>query len=179
MSSKLSSVVWQLAKIDEDNKELAWCLIKDRNECTKPIRRGGTNARNFSTGIVKRHFEKYHPKELANAEKKIQDEKASKIKHVSTFFETVAAQNQNLESPLSPLSPLANAERKIEDDETVVSDPGGSPPPLSPSNSVSSIASTVLLEEEDLNYSEALKQFIDFTPPQSPVWKLATVDQQD
>ena len=169
MSSKLSSVVWQLAKIDEDNKELAWCLIKDRNECTKPIRRGGTNARNFSTGIVKRHFEKYHPKELANAEKKIQDEKASKIKHVSTFFETVAAQNQNLESPLSPLSPLANAERKIEDDETVVSDPGGSPPPLSPSNSVSSIASTVLLEEEDLNYSEALKQFIDFTPPQSPL----------
>ena len=70
MSSKLSSVVWQLAKIDEDNKELAWCLIKDRNECTKPIRRGGTNARNFSTGIVKRHFEKYHPKELANAQKK-------------------------------------------------------------------------------------------------------------
>ena len=98
MSFKLSSVVWQLAKIDEDNKEL---------------------------------------------------------------------------------SPLANAERKIEDDETVVSVPGGSPPPLSPSNSVSSIASTVLLEEEDLNYSEALKQFIDFTPPQSPVWKLATVDQQD
>ena len=169
MSFKLSSVVWQLAKIDEDNKELAWCLIKGRDECTRPIRRGGTNARNFSTGIVKRHFEKYHPKELANAEKKIQDEKASKIKHVSTFFETVAAQNQNLESPLSPLSPLANAERKIEDDETVVSDPGGSPPPLSPSNSVSSIASTVLLEEEDLNYSEALKQFIDFTPPQSPL----------
>ena len=180
-SSKLSSVVWQLAKIDEDNKEVAWCLIKGRDECTKPIRRGGSNARNYSTGIVKRHFKKYHPTELANAEKKLHDEKvkAIKINHVSTFFETVAAQNQNLESPLSPLSPLANAERKIEDDETVVSDPGGSPPPLSPSNSVSSIASTVLLEEEDLNYSEALKQFIDFTPPQSPVWKLATVDQQD
>ena len=88
MSSKLSSVVWQLAKIDEDNKEVAWCLIKGRDECTKPIRRGGSNARNYSTGIVKRHFKKYHPTELANAEKKIHDEKvkASKINHVSIFF---------------------------------------------------------------------------------------------
>ena len=77
MSSKLSSVVWQLAEIDEDNKEVAWCLIKGRDVCTKPIRCGGINGRNYSITIVKKHFEKYHPEkyhpnELANAEKKMQ-----------------------------------------------------------------------------------------------------------
>ena len=70
--TKLSSVVWQLAEIDEDNKEVAWCLIKGRDVCTKPIRCGGINGRNYSTTIVKKHFEKYHPNELANAEKKMQ-----------------------------------------------------------------------------------------------------------
>ena len=75
MSSKRSSVVWQLAKIDEDNTEVVWCLIKDRDECNKPIRRGGNNPRNYSTSIVRRHFVRHHPKELAKAEKELQEEK--------------------------------------------------------------------------------------------------------
>ena len=107
MSSKRSSVVWKLAKIDENNTEVVWCLIKDRDECNKPIRRGGTDPRKYSTGIVRRHFERHHPKELAKAEKELQEEKASKNKHISTFFET-AASAQNLEFPLSPLTPLSS-----------------------------------------------------------------------
>ena len=74
-SSKLKSVVWKLAKIDENNTEVVYCLIKDRDECNKPIRRGGNNPRNYSTSIVRRHFVRHHPKELAKAEKELQEEK--------------------------------------------------------------------------------------------------------
>ena len=94
---------------------------------------------------------------------------SSKLLSVSVVCQLGKVDEDNKE-----FSPLTNAEMKIEDDETVVSDsdPGDSPPTLSPSNSVSSI-STELLEEEDeyLEYgelSESLKQFIDLTPPQSP-----------
>ena len=88
--------------------------------------------------------------------------------------QSVVCQLGKVDEDNKEFSPLTNAEMKIEDDETVVSagDPRDSPPTLSPSNSVSSI-STELLEEEDeyLEYgeqSESLKQFIDLTPPQSP-----------
>ena len=31
-SSATSSVVWQLAKVDEEKKEIAWCTINNRDE---------------------------------------------------------------------------------------------------------------------------------------------------
>ena len=55
------SAVWLVATVDENDKSIAWCNIKNRDECMKPIKRGGTNARYYSTSIIKRHFERYHP----------------------------------------------------------------------------------------------------------------------
>ena len=38
--------------VDEDDKSIAWCNIKNRDESKKPIKRGGTNARKKDPSIV-------------------------------------------------------------------------------------------------------------------------------
>ena len=88
--SNLQSAVWDLARIDEQDYKLAWCKIKTRDECKKPIRRGGKKVKNFSTSVVKRHFEKYHPEELARAEKRKKDAAiANKKPNISTFLQNL------------------------------------------------------------------------------------------
>ena len=64
------SAVWDLARVDEVDKGIVWCVIKDRPECLIPIRRGGSSSRNFSTTTVKRHFQKFHDHLLKDAESK-------------------------------------------------------------------------------------------------------------
>ena len=61
------SVVWQLVRKDEENEDLVWCKINNCEECKQPIRRSGNIPKMYSTAIIRNHFSKYHPEELAAA----------------------------------------------------------------------------------------------------------------
>ncbi len=50
------SAVWSVATVDKDDNSIVWCNIKNRDECKKPIKRGGTNSRNYSTTVIKRQY---------------------------------------------------------------------------------------------------------------------------
>ena len=78
----------------------------------KTLRRGGNIPSNFSTGLIKRHFTKYHSEELALAEKKKKEEKekADKSKsRVSTFFGRAPAVQQQALVDETPTSPPPNS----------------------------------------------------------------------
>ena len=59
--AKNRSVVWDMAVIDDNDPSIAWCKIRNNKKCQNPLSRGGKVKSKFTTSIVKRHFEKYHP----------------------------------------------------------------------------------------------------------------------
>ena len=76
-----NSAVWLLAKKDQENEEIAWCTINNHDDCKEPIHLGGIIGRMFSTAIIRRHLFKYHPEELAAADKKKREENLSRSSH--------------------------------------------------------------------------------------------------
>ena len=76
------------------------------------LSRGGKVKSKFTTSIIKRHFEKYHPKELTTAEKRKTDEietNNKKNSSVSTFFSKYKDPTPSGESPPSTISPTTSS----------------------------------------------------------------------
>ena len=63
--SAVCPAVWDLAKVDEEDSSIVWCIINDRAECKNPIKLG------LGGDSVIRHFSKCHSAALQFVENAI------------------------------------------------------------------------------------------------------------
>ena len=63
--SAVCPAVWDLAKVDEEDSSIVWCIINDRPECEVPIKLG------LGGDSVIRHFSKCHAAALQFVENAI------------------------------------------------------------------------------------------------------------